>query len=913
MITAQFNTPDKPIILVAGGAGFVGSFLCETLLLQGCQVICIDNLSTGKKENLTKCLSNPNFSFINADLNNSLPAEISFASFIFDLAGTEKGTENLLEFAQKTGAKILIVTLQPKEIFHRPNLNYRLVRLFDVYGPRMRLDADHQLVLLIKTAVTGQELKIFGDGNQKFYPTFVSDIVYGLTKLMFGIGTESEIINLVPPQGITSLSFALTLKKHSQKEIKIDYLPAYQDKDFQLAEKIIKEEKKFNWKTKVSLDDGIKQTLDYFQGPKDKPIITTPTDSLSKKDSSKVSFHWPIFFPILFLILGLILLPIVSLLADAFWGTKSLVRARDEILTGEFSSGSKNARASQEFLRRAAIKTSQFRPLFRLFGQSEIVEGTEKLFYLGKETAGGLVRLCLIGENISSLSSVIFQNQNLTEETQISFIFKKLTEIKSDLDQGFSHFSSAEAELKKYKSIYRVAKIFGFVDKVKKMQELLPQVRNLITQAKKGIEVVPALIGLEKKQTYLVLLQNSAELRPTGGFIGSFAILTFEKGKLLDIEIQDVYWADGQLKGHVEPPAELKKYLGEANWYLRDSNWSPDFPTSAKRAIWFLEKETGRSVEGVLGVDLFLIQRVLRAVGDIEMPDFKEKINATNVFERAEYYSEIGFFPGSTQKQDFLGSLTRSLFEQLKENNKKIWVGVAQGIYQSLLSKDLMIYLNDVQAMEMINELNWDGQIREVNCQVGNGGCLFDYLMIVETNVGINKANFFVDRTLNHQIEISPEGAIRENLQINYWNNSPGEISPAGKYRNYLRILLPLNSELEKVLIDGQPVGRDKIDKETILSKTAFGFIVEVPVKESRTVKISYVLPERIPLTEKSQYLFMWQKQAGTKEEKVNLKLFTPSGVVILSAKPEAVADDQAYLFNLRFNQDIIIETLLVK
>ena len=101
----------------------------------------------------------------------------------------------------------------------------------------------------------------------------------------------------------------------------------------------------------------------------------------------------------------------------------------------------------------------------------------------------------------------------------------------------------------------------------------LGKIREIVDLAVKGIEILPEFLGTDgKRREYLVLLQNEAELRPGGGFIGSLGFLSFEGGYLLNFEVKDVYEADGQLKGHVEPPEEIKTYLGEAGWYLRDAN-----------------------------------------------------------------------------------------------------------------------------------------------------------------------------------------------------------------------------------------------------------------------------------------------------------------------------------------------------
>jgi len=105
-------------------------------------------------------------------------------------------------------------------------------------------------------------------------------------------------------------------------------------------------------------------------------------------------------------------------------------------------------------------------------------------------------------------------------------------------------------------------------------------------------------------------------------FIGSFAILSFKKGALSNLEVYDVYTADGQLKGYVEPPWQLKTYLDQPTWYLRDSNWDPDFSVSAQRAEWFLDKSLGIRVDGVVGIDLSLVKNLVGVLGSLYVADY---------------------------------------------------------------------------------------------------------------------------------------------------------------------------------------------------------------------------------------------------------------------------------------------------
>jgi len=838
VITAQKIKDTKPVALVAGGAGFIGSFLCEALLLQGCRVIALDDLSSGKKENLKKCFEDPDFTFLEHDLTLPFPKllDTEEISYIFNLVNLEVVEKKLWQLAEKKGAKLLLVASTDiptsAEIFRKefPKVDFRVCYLGNVYGPRMKVE-DVKLL----------EEKIFSSSC-----VFVTDVIFGIIKAMFTSGTRGE-------------SFSLTFKG----------------------------EEKLKWQPRVTSGEGLEQTLKFFESPKPVERKNIPR-KFCRKSLKKLIFAFSVF-------LFFLLAPFLLLFLEIFLGVENLKKAQDRFLKADFQEAIIGARRGEKFFEKAKVNSLRFRVAFL----------SEPLL-VGKELARGIGEASLAAKNIGLLTNFIFQNQPGDIENLLS-------EAKVGLDQAYYYFSLIDGKLKNRSLINQIPQILGLKDQFNKLNREILQVKEVIIQARRGVEILPHFIGRNQKRTYLVLFQNSSELRPTGGFIGSFAFLTFEKGKFLDFEVQDVYWADGQLKGHVEPPAELKKYLGEANWYLRDANWDPDFPTSAVKIQWFLEKETGRVVDGVLGINLLVAQRLLEAVGEIEIPDYKEKINDSNIFERAQYYSEIGFFPGSTQKQDFLGSLGRALFEKIKNAEGEVQIEIAQAIYQSLKTKDILVYLNEPSLMEVISELGWDGGIRNVKCQMSNVKCIEDYLFVVEANVGVNKANYFVERSLNEEIKIEADGQIRKILKISYQNKSPSAHFPAGDYKNYLRVLVPQGSQLEKVFDGSKEVEKERIDVSNISEKASFGFLVNVPVGEKKEVEISWILAEKIEFDSKVQYLYLVQKQSGTKEEKFNLKISPPSGIAIIPVWPAAKVEGASYIFTSEFLSDLLFEIYFVR
>ena len=280
-----------------------------------------------------------------------------------------------------------------------------------------------------------------------------------------------------------------------------------------------------------------------------------------------------------------------------------------------------------------------------------------------------------------------------------------------------------------------------------KLRREMERVRTTMDLSRKALSLAPEFLGLDgKRREYLMLFQNEMELRPGGGFIGAYGILSFEGGKLLNLDIRDIYEADGQLKGHVEPPEEIKTILGEEGWFMRDANWETNFSVASTQIQWFLEKETGRKVDGVIGINLAVAKAVLEVTGEVEVMDFREKINKDNLFEQAEFYAETKFFPGSNQKASFLGGLGKQLFEEIKGMSSRKKLEMYETMIDQLEKNEIQVALNNKKAAKKLGDLGWDGAIYGGKCSIER--CMADYLYLVEANLGVNKANYFIYRNI---------------------------------------------------------------------------------------------------------------------------------------------------------------------
>lgn len=434
-------------------------------------------------------------------------------------------------------------------------------------------------------------------------------------------------------------------------------------------------------------------------------------------------------------------------------------------------------------------------------------------------------------------------------------------------------------------------------------REELSSIKRSVITAKAVLATTPDLIGLGSRRKYGVLFQNNMELRSTGGFIGSFAILSFENGKLYDMPIYDVYDADGQLKGHVEPPAPIKDILGEASWYLRDSNFDPDFPTSARRAEWFINKSLNQDLDGTIAVNLNTLTALLSATGPLEVIDYNESISGDNLYERAQFHAEVNFFPGSTQKKEFLSSVAQALFVSLPDLSPQDTLKVMRSLSSTVASKDTLVSLLSPNTNQVFATLGWDGALLDLPCP-GLENCYKDYAMLVDNNYGVNKANYYLTRKLEHIITLDKDLSANHTMRVHYQNNATSTSWPAGPYKNYGRLYLPIGANIQSVKIDGKTLNNSEYQIEAQHNKTVISYELTVPISTSLVLEVAYSTPQ-LPQTDDILYTWHWQKQPGTSSSDpltvyLNYPLFLNPTIVA----PEAELLPQQLKFALQNDTD---------
>ncbi|KKR34094.1 MAG: hypothetical protein UT63_C0006G0012 [Candidatus Gottesmanbacteria bacterium GW2011_GWC2_39_8] len=597
------------------------------------------------------------------------------------------------------------------------------------------------------------------------------------------------------------------------------------------------------------------------------------------------------------LLLILIISPFIIFLINFYVIYDNFKKTKEAISEENFSAAENYLLIAEKNINSQKFIYNLFTRPFRLTGLEMFVLQTdriEKSITLVNEI---FIKTISLEKNFLAIKKGIFSGEDMSLE-------KRLIQAKGTVDELSVKVNELEDQVKNIS--------YNFPEKETITGEI-SGVKEIIVLFQKLLPMVNSIVSTHGKKTYLVLFQNNMELRATGGFIGSYGLATFDRGKLTEFKIEDVYQADGQLKGHVEPPAPIAHYLEQPHWYLRDSNFDPDFLLSAGQAQWFLQKETGQSVDGVIGVNLSLIQDLVSVLDGLYLTDYQETVNADNLFLKAQVYSQRGFFPGSTQKRDFLGSLGRALIIRLESGDKLPWKKILGVLKKSLEEKNLQLSFNDQSVQFFLEELGWGGRTSEVTCQPDRDGCFADYLFIVESNLGVNKANYYVNRDIIINKNVAIDGMLTTILTLNYQNDSPSEVFPAGSYRDYLRVMVPKNAVLLKASINGRElVGYEVSTEDYGDDKKIFAFMIETGPREKSKVQVSYKLEGNLA-DNFATYQFFLQKQSGTKTNPVVLEYSYPSSWRVSAANFTPVYKKGSFYFTADSSVDRVFEIKLKK
>ncbi len=877
----QIRESSKSLLLIVDPDGTIGAALSEELSDTSTVVL------VSKKKESTR----PSMLFIPlTHLVPELPRGIySHILFFFD----EENKHLLSPLVEKAATdKVKLFIVATKETEHAARVEKeklsRAVELLivgDLFGRESGSPLDTFLQHVKKT----KQIELTNMGLHMWHPVLFEDAISYIKMLLFTT-QRKEPIFIGPEYGITSLSLSHGLQK-IDPDIVIDFSSKEEAKEDSLA----------SFSFAIKAYKGMDKIQEYYRSLVVHSAIKIPVSKKAifiapkkKKKNMGTGF-------LVYVVMVGIVLPFIMLFFSTAAEGLFLTSAFYDVKNMQWQSSLHKANAAEIFFFAAKSTEVITNGELNLVGGSELLMPLEKEIDFGNKLALSLregVGIAKRVENVFFGKTVVpgdDVNQIIASEKYLSLLMQKIDPAMVP---------------DRYKS---------FFENTKKLLSLASQV----------IDGLPQIIGMVQDKTYLVLFQNNMELRPGGGFIGSYGILTMSKGKIKAFHIHDVYTADGQLRGHIEPPFAIRPYIPIVHLYLRDSNFDVDFIKDAQSTSYLLSQETGIIADGVIGVDLTAVRGLLASVGSVYIPSLNQTVDKNNFFLLAESASEKNFFPGSSQKEDFLNSFFTALMQKVQSSGAINPEILTQELTNALLQKHVLVAFADPTVQEPFTFANLSSSLIDARAQ--SASALNDFLGINEANLGINKANAFVTRSVSQEVVIKESGEVDEKATLYLTNSSTGKW-PGGPYKTYLRFILPQNAVLDSVTINNQkqtlvdavtnpavyeqksfiPPDGLEIEKTSEEGKQLFGFLVTVPVQRLVSVAVSYHLSQVFPLSVLGEtYSLKLFKQAGTDIYPYVLNVEIPSTLRVLSSSNALRKVGSIYTYNTVLATDTILSLSL--
>ncbi len=439
-----------------------------------------------------------------------------------------------------------------------------------------------------------------------------------------------------------------------------------------------------------------------------------------------------------------------------------------------------------------------------------------------------------------------------------------------------------------------------------------PIIKNVILnqvgeQRKDLLDLVPIFLGFSEPKTYLILFGNNTEMRPGGGFIGSYATLQVSQGKVdvLTVEGSEVLDRQAPKDFKPVPPKMIQEKLGLDRWYFRDSNWSPDYRIAAEKALELYAGEGGvasESIDAVFAMTPAVLKSLLQLTGPLTIEGVT--FTADNVVETLEYEVEYGFEKKGIpfeQRKNILNPFFHELLYRLGPDallhTKKYFE-----LFEELAKeKHIVVYFVDQKLQKFMTEKGWTGEITNTSG---------DFLLWADANLGALKTDAKIERVLQYSIVPvveSTTGQYYASARMKYRHF--GVFDPfTSRYRTYARVYVPEGSvlkEVNSVEKNGKKTKINQVDQGKEFGKEWFGVFFVIEPQDTRELEFVYEVAPHIKQSLVSRtYRLLAQKQVGL--ENIGLTLDLNFGTTIQSAKPP---EDQKFWGNSTYTYSTDFKT----
>jgi len=451
-----------------------------------------------------------------------------------------------------------------------------------------------------------------------------------------------------------------------------------------------------------------------------------------------------------------------------------------------------------------------------------------------------------------------------------------------------------------------------FVD----LQGRLPVLRNLVDGGVSAVTFLGRMTGTDRPRRYIILFSNPSELRPTGGFPGSYGLITFENGRVKDFRADDIYNPDGQIKNLIVPPLQLQHIT--PGWGMRDSAWWIDFPTSARKVMQFWQHDGGSAVDGVIAIKPNVLEGILKITGPISIPKYDVVLSAENVVATLQLEVES---KKTAQPKQIIVDLAPLILERLSLAPVAQWMELLSLFKENLDDRDALMYFDDAQLQSYVMSQGLGGAVRQT---VG------DYLMVNISNIKGAKADAVTDTAVKLESWYEAGTLVHRLTLMRRHNGGNTDYGFYNKANNsWVRVLVPKGAVLRDISGNATPDYRPLLDYSKVSSerdsdlvaleatyridkhgaivyeeagKTGFSFWMALEPGSTRMVQLEYSVPAGVVAKD---YTLVVQRQPGLDLSNFEFTIQKSPTLSISGAQPALTEWPESWRYSTPLRQDL--------
>ncbi|MFZ5365117.1 MAG: DUF4012 domain-containing protein [Patescibacteria group bacterium] len=548
---------------------------------------------------------------------------------------------------------------------------------------------------------------------------------------------------------------------------------------------------------------------------------------------------------------------IKSIYTDTHAAVENLKLAQIELLNRDFTEAKAPLEQAKSRFERAQKTLAPLKNSYysRIYYIDQQLLGIDDLLEIGIQISDSLIAANQLGLEFTD----IIENQNL-KFSQLSRadkheILGALYDAGPQLEKIQSNLNIATTRLKDFNDRPMFALIKNAAQPI---EENLPKFQPIFENIAVYGKALPELAGYQKQMNYLFLLQNNDELRPGGGFIGTYGVIQVKDADFVDFFTDNIYKLDRLAEGvlKVEPPKPVKEELKQNYWYMRDANWWHDFPRSAANVEWFYQAENGpiKQIDGVIAITQTFIESLISVTGPITVDGItftRENFTDQLQFEVEKGYELAGI--EEEQRKEIIRPLAEQIISKIMSLPRSEWLKLFDLIDQNIDEKQVLFYAKDKNLQSELSNIGWTGE-----AYMGDD----DYLAVVDANLAALKTDSVMVRDYEYRLEEKNDGLYAnvhltyENLGLFTWKTT--------RYRTYNRIYVPAGSQLISYRQGGRLLDINKIEVFEELGKQVFGHFFMIEPKATETIDVAYKLPDKVAQQlREDEYQLVIQKQPG--------------------------------------------------